>query len=72
VTASDIPLWVEMYLRHGQSVTDNKAKAGVARFQNRCPGMKLEHFGNAKARREREERETNDRRSKLHGWYGND
>lgn len=50
MTASDIPLWVEMYLRHGQPVTDNKAKAGVARFQNRCPGMKLEHFGNAKAR----------------------
>jgi hypothetical protein len=49
VTAGDIPLWVEMYLRHGQPVTDKKAKAGVARFRNRCPGMKTEHFGNVKA-----------------------
>jgi hypothetical protein len=32
VTAGDIPLWVETYLRHGQLVTDNKAKAAVTWF----------------------------------------
>ena len=45
---------VEMYLRHGQLVTDNKFKASVARFQNRGYGIKPERFEIVKARRQRE------------------